>query len=159
MAEVLKNNAGFLKFCVPYLKEKKKFVDELVKQLQGNELLAQATAKVGNPVRHDIIGNIFTLDSEGNIGWLFLQDIFCIFFFAEIGLRIICKASHSCIWADYESARSSTSAYSFAVHSIRKWWSQGFMSSKNLSTGYFDSGVCQKTVRISNTKRIIMTLQ
>uniref|UniRef100_F1KRQ0 FYVE, RhoGEF and PH domain-containing protein 6 n=1 Tax=Ascaris suum TaxID=6253 RepID=F1KRQ0_ASCSU len=45
MAEVLKNNAGFLKFCVPYLKEKKKFVDELVKQLQGNELLAQATAK------------------------------------------------------------------------------------------------------------------
>ncbi|KHN72419.1 FYVE, RhoGEF and PH domain-containing protein 6 [Toxocara canis] len=45
MAEVLKNNAGFLKFCVPYLKEKKKFVDELMKQLQTNELLAQATSK------------------------------------------------------------------------------------------------------------------
>lgn len=45
MAECLKNNAGFLKYCLPYLKEKKRFVDELIKQLQENELLAQATAK------------------------------------------------------------------------------------------------------------------
>ncbi|VDN02295.1 unnamed protein product [Thelazia callipaeda] len=45
MAECLKNGAPLLKCCLPYLKEKKKHVDEFVKLLQDNEELARATWK------------------------------------------------------------------------------------------------------------------
>lgn len=47
MAECLKNGAGLLKCCLPYLKEKKKHVDDFIKLLQDNEELARVTTKVG----------------------------------------------------------------------------------------------------------------
>lgn len=46
MAECLKNGAALLKYCLPYLKEKKKHVDELTGLLQDNEDFSQATAEV-----------------------------------------------------------------------------------------------------------------
>ncbi|CAG9534807.1 unnamed protein product [Cercopithifilaria johnstoni] len=45
MAECLKNGAGLLKCCLPYLKEKRKHVDDFIRLLQDNEELARATAK------------------------------------------------------------------------------------------------------------------
>ncbi|VDK73363.1 unnamed protein product, partial [Onchocerca ochengi] len=45
MAECLKNGAGLLKCCLPYLKEKKKHVDDFIRLLQDNEELAHATVK------------------------------------------------------------------------------------------------------------------
>ncbi|EFO23649.2 hypothetical protein LOAG_04833 [Loa loa] len=45
MAECLKNGAGLLKCCLPYLKEKKKNVDNFLRLLQDNEELARATTK------------------------------------------------------------------------------------------------------------------
>lgn len=51
MAECLKNDAALLKCCLPYLKEKKKHVDDFVKLLQDSEELAGATAKVGG-IKH-----------------------------------------------------------------------------------------------------------
>ncbi|VDM22519.1 unnamed protein product [Wuchereria bancrofti] len=45
MAECLKNGAGLLKCCLPYLKEKKKHVDDFIRLLQENEELARATTK------------------------------------------------------------------------------------------------------------------
>uniref|UniRef100_A0A915PTU7 Uncharacterized protein n=1 Tax=Setaria digitata TaxID=48799 RepID=A0A915PTU7_9BILA len=45
MAECLKNGAGLLKCCLPYLKEKKKHVDDFIRLLQDSEELARATAK------------------------------------------------------------------------------------------------------------------
>ncbi|KAM3725129.1 FYVE, RhoGEF and PH domain-containing protein [Dirofilaria immitis] len=45
MAECLKNGAGLLKCCLPYLKEKKKHVDDFIRLLQDNEELARATMK------------------------------------------------------------------------------------------------------------------
>ncbi|KAK6111579.1 FYVE zinc finger family protein [Brugia pahangi] len=45
MAECLKNGAGLLKCCLPYLKEKRKHVDDFIRLLQENEELARATTK------------------------------------------------------------------------------------------------------------------
>ncbi|VDK67983.1 unnamed protein product [Litomosoides sigmodontis] len=45
MAVCLKNGAGLLKCCLPYLKEKRKHVDDFIRLLQDNEELARATAK------------------------------------------------------------------------------------------------------------------
>ncbi|VDK44530.1 unnamed protein product [Anisakis simplex] len=54
LAEVLKNNAAFLKFCLPYLLQKKKFADDLKNLLQANEILAQATSKFEAETSHQI---------------------------------------------------------------------------------------------------------
>ncbi|MFH4976497.1 hypothetical protein AB6A40_003206 [Gnathostoma spinigerum] len=54
LAGCLKNNAAFLKYCLPYLKEKCRFASELSKELKENEALAAATAMFEEEVLNKI---------------------------------------------------------------------------------------------------------